>query len=83
MLKSPEEKDEIAEEQLEAQRISNAQAMQSLGFEVSRTPDGKFTYSDKPEQEEKAPVAATPTPTSPGAQPPARLDGAPEAPPSA
>lgn len=77
VLKPPEEKDEMAEQQLEAQKISNAQAMQSLGFEVKRTPDGKFTYSDKPEQE--AP-STPPTPSSQVAQIPARLDGAPEAP---
>ena len=75
-LKSPEEKDQMAEEQLRAQRISNAQAMQALGFEVMRIEDEKFIYSDKPEQEE-APIPP-PTPTSTEPQPPARLDGAPE-----
>ena len=81
-LKPPEEKDEMAELQREAQEISNAQAMQSLGFEVKMTPDGEFTYSDKPE-------AAQITPPTPGfsqaqasATPPnsaSRLDGQPEA----
>jgi uncharacterized OB-fold protein len=81
-LKPPEEKDEMAEKQREAQETANAEAMKRMGFLVELTPDGKFKYSDKPEE------AAQDSPPTPGfsqAQPAiaqanaSRLDGQPQA----
>ena len=78
MLNPPEEKDEMAELQREAQEMANAEAMKRMGFEVKRSPDGKFIYSDKPTQPvQNAGLAIA---TSPEAQPPARLDGQPDNP---
>jgi rubrerythrin len=43
-LKPSEEQDEMHDLQLEAQRINNALAMKSMGFDVKREENGEFTY---------------------------------------
>ena len=53
-LKAGEENDELRDEQLEAQKISNAQGMHSMGFKVERDAEGRFVFSQSP-QEETAP----------------------------
>lgn len=55
-LKLPEEKDEMAELQLEAQKIANAQTMDSMGFEVELKPDGDFKYSNEKKEKPAPPV---------------------------
>lgn len=77
VIKPPEERDQIAELQREAQEIANAQAMQSLGFNIERTPDGKFKYSDKPLKQE---VQSQTPPSAAHGLPASRLDGTPDAP---
>lgn len=63
-LNPPEEKDLMAEKQKEAQDISNAQIMQSMGFEVTRTPEGEFRYSSAPTKpKEESPLAILPEQT--------------------
>ena len=80
VLKPPEEKDEMAEKQREAQEIANAQAMQQLGFKVERTADGKFKYSAKPEPQEQAAPEPSQKPAELPALNAARLDGQPQKP---
>ena len=83
MLKPPEEKDEMAEKQREAQEIANAEAMQRMGFEVKMTPDGEFIYSDKPEQVDSppSPTFGSPDPLAGAVQnTAARIDGTPQKP---
>jgi len=79
-LNPPEEKDEMAELQREAQEIANAASHAALGFEVEKTPEGKFKYSETPKQApqpsgttaQEAPAVGTPMT--------ARPDGTPETP---
>ena len=82
VLNPPEEKDVLAELQREAQAISNAQAMQTIGFKVlDRKEDGTFTYSEKPEEkEEAAPPAQEEEAAPPADDNTGRFDGAPERP---
>lgn len=56
---TPEETDDMADLQRNAQEIQNASMMQQMGFEVWRTDDGKFEYSQKPT---KPPIQTEETP---------------------
>jgi len=46
-----EEVDELRDEQLEGQRIANAQGMKSMGFRVEKDAESKFVFSQKPVEE--------------------------------
>ena len=46
-----EEVDEMRTEQLEGQRIANAQGMKSMGFRVEKDAESKFVFSQKPVEE--------------------------------
>ena len=83
LLNSPEEKDEMAELQREQLKITNAQSMLQMGYEVKYNEDGEFEFSG---------VATRPNPTidfgggfnnpmsnvsRPAGNPNERLDGSP------
>jgi len=44
LLKPNEEQDEMADEQLQAQKINNAMAMQQMGFDVTLSQEGEFEF---------------------------------------
>ena len=50
-LKKGEENDELRDEQLEAQKISNAQGMHGMGFRVEKDAEGRFVYSQTPQED--------------------------------
>jgi len=47
-----EERDEMSDLQLEQQKITNAQLMLSMGYDVELKPDGMFEFSGEAEQQE-------------------------------
>jgi hypothetical protein len=82
-LNPPEEKDEMAELQREAQKIANAQGMKNLGFEVSLDDSGEFKFTEKPEGMQNLPFGQIPefgagsTDEASGTPDKGRLDGEP------
>lgn len=71
-----EEKDEMHEMQLEAQKISNAQQMKNLGFNVERDADGNFSFEKDPNADMNRPFGQGFGQPGIGGQKPPQVPGA-------